>query len=737
MVTENGQIKVMDFGLAKLKGSVKLSKTSSTAGTVGYMSPETIHGKEVDARADIFSFGIVLYEMISGQLPFKGDYEAAMIYSILNEEPEPIQKHRPDLSSEFLHILNRALEKNPGDRYQSMKDLLIDLKRLKRDTAKSDPEYLISPPKEQKKGQFISSKKMWLGVGLILALGIVAYLAFHILNKNEKTSHQLQLEITQVTSHGKAKEAAISPDGKYIIHVMEEKGKQSLWLRQVVTGSNLEILPPSRIKFMGLTFSNDGNYIYYVNRSLNNMYGSLYKLPVLGGTSEKIADQLSGPVTLSPDSKQLAFIRMKLNPLTTDLIVYDPVKKQEKTILTATSPRELVPWGLSWSPDGKTIACIKNDPRPGQEPMLLLGISIADGRLRPLTPRRWGAINQMTWLGDGSGIIMSAADLSTGYFYHLWLVTCQEGAIKRITPGLDNYLNVGVTRDMTTLLTTRSDWRSNIRVAPAGNPEQGRQITSGTYAGFMGLSWSPDDRLVYGSRDFKLWIINRDGSGEQLLSGNEVNNWRPDVSPDGRFVVFQSWRGKNGYCRIWRMNIDGSNPELITRGIWEDCPRVSPDGDWVVYYSDSSGRPTLWKVSINGGKPIHLTEQFSTWPAISPDGKWIACFSTEESSAGDKLQLIVIPFDGGQPVFRYPVPAEAVSWNCLHWTPDGNKLAYLLEKDGARNIWIKSLDDSFPVQLTNLSNQHIYHFSWSREGNYLAYACGVMDDDVVLIRNFK
>jgi uncharacterized protein with WD repeat len=101
------------------------------------------------------------------------------------------------------------------------------------------------------------------------------------------------------------------------------------------------------------------------------------------------------------------------------------------------------------------------------------------------------------------------------------------------------------------------------------------------------------------------------------------------------------------------------------------------------------------------------------------------------------MELTVISSEGGAPVFRYPIPAEVLNWNCLRWTPDGKKLAYLMEKDGARNIWIKALDDSPPVQLTHLSNQHIYHFSWSREGEYLAYACGVMDDDVVLIRNFK
>jgi serine/threonine protein kinase/tetratricopeptide (TPR) repeat protein len=176
MVTKTDQVKVMDFGLAKLKGSVKLTKSSSTVGTMAYMSPEHLQGKEVDARTDIFSFGVVLYEMLTGQLPFKGEYESAMMYSILNDEPEPIQKHRSDLSSELLHVLNRALEKNPKERYQNINDMLIDLKRLKRDTERvsvdEQPDMLKEPVKP---GQKII-KKILLPVGTIVILVITYFI---------------------------------------------------------------------------------------------------------------------------------------------------------------------------------------------------------------------------------------------------------------------------------------------------------------------------------------------------------------------------------------------------------------------------------------------------------------------------------------------------------------------------------------------------------------------------------
>ncbi|MBN2432902.1 MAG: protein kinase [Acidobacteria bacterium] len=173
MVTPTGQVKVMDFGLAKIRGAAKLTRESSTVGTAAYMPPELIQGREIDARADIFSFGVVFYEMLTGQLPFKGDYESAMIYSILHDEPEPLAKYCPGLSSELLHIVNRALEKDPADRYQSVADMRIDLKRLERDADRVSGG--TSAPESQRPfRQPADSRKRARRVPLFLAAGLMA-----------------------------------------------------------------------------------------------------------------------------------------------------------------------------------------------------------------------------------------------------------------------------------------------------------------------------------------------------------------------------------------------------------------------------------------------------------------------------------------------------------------------------------------------------------------------------------
>src|SRR3989442_1637043 len=184
MVNSKNQIKVMDFGLAKLKGSLKLTRTSSTVGTLAYMAPEQIQGEEVDGRSDIFSFGVVLFEMLTQHTPFRGEHEAAMMYSIVNEEPEPIDKYRPDLSPEYTRIIKRSLEKDPEDRYQSVADMVSELRRLRKETTRvtrSSPgipvKAQVSEAAEPAVVRRKSRKGLWISLAILLPLlGGAAYM---------------------------------------------------------------------------------------------------------------------------------------------------------------------------------------------------------------------------------------------------------------------------------------------------------------------------------------------------------------------------------------------------------------------------------------------------------------------------------------------------------------------------------------------------------------------------------
>ncbi|MGB5849598.1 MAG: protein kinase, partial [Ignavibacteriaceae bacterium] len=229
MITAVNQAKVMDFGLAKLKGSLKLTKSSSTVGTTAYMAPEQIDGREIDARSDIFSFGIVLYEMLTGRLPFKGDYEAALMYAILNEEPEPVEKHLPNISSELLHLMNRSLEKDPNNRYQSMKDMLIDLRRLKRDTVKvskiSDDLYkTVKTSKEKNK-----IKKIFvpLFVLVVITLSVIGYIITSYDSENEDE----RIPIAVIDFINETNETELSGLSGMLITALEQSKRLSVLTR--------------------------------------------------------------------------------------------------------------------------------------------------------------------------------------------------------------------------------------------------------------------------------------------------------------------------------------------------------------------------------------------------------------------------------------------------------------------------------------------------------------------------
>ena len=197
MVSSKNQVKVMDFGLAKIKGSLKLTRSSSTLGTLGYMAPEQIQGGEVDARSDIFAFGVVLFEMLTGHLPFRGEHEAAMMYSILNEQPELLQKYRSDTPEELQRIIARALEKDPEDRYQSAADMASEIRRLRKKTSKvlrkiptpTPPTPTVSTPQPPAKTGFSKQILLAVGAGTIVVIGLaLAFLVFRSGSSSEKKS---------------------------------------------------------------------------------------------------------------------------------------------------------------------------------------------------------------------------------------------------------------------------------------------------------------------------------------------------------------------------------------------------------------------------------------------------------------------------------------------------------------------------------------------------------------------
>jgi serine/threonine protein kinase/Tol biopolymer transport system component len=789
-VTKRGHAKILDFGLAKLTpvtgkpteaspaeataaaASIDYLTSPGTAiGTVAYMSPEQAKGKELDARTDLFSFGAVLYEMATGTLPFRGDTSAMIFDAILNRMPPAPARLNPDLPPRLEEIINKALEKDRDLRYQHASEMRGDLKRLQRDSSSgrrsayqsadeagsATGQTVVTPPSGKHPAnsghayaastsplaaaQENGTKKLLpIGLAVVLVLaaafGIYKMLAGRVPKPTAAAFQSIHL--TRLTNTGKSRVAAISPDGKYVVHVIEDAGKQSLWVRQVTTANNVQIVPPAETTYFGMTFSSDGNYVYYVTAGKNETQALLYQVPVLGGPPRKLVVDIDDPVTLSPDGSQIAFARFAPSKGTDDLTVAKADGSDQHVVASRKLPtRYAASWfglsaGPSWSPDGRTIATLAVEGM-GAAQWSLVGVPVPGGAEKTISSNKWSSPGRVAWVGDGSGLVLDASDQSSSLSSQLWYVAYPGGEVRRITNDLNRYFGVSLTADSSALVTVQSEVSSSIWVAPQGYAAAARRLTSGsgTSEGLAGIACLPNGGVLYtsnatGHRD--IWSMGADGSSPAQLTMNAGNNTDPAVSSDGRTVVFSSDR--NGQRNIWSMNVDGSSPKQLTYGGNDVNPRITPDGKWLLYESSRNGRIWVWKQPLTGGTSQPLTESTATNPTISPDGKWIAIYALEEPA--DRFEIAYMPIEGGEPTkLSYQVDAA------FGWSPDSKSVLYVDSRNGVSNLMSQTLDGRPPKQVTNFTEGTIFNFAWSADGKQLFLARGAINSDVVLINSVK
>ncbi|MGE0883613.1 MAG: protein kinase [Blastocatellales bacterium] len=782
MIRRDGYVKVLDFGLAKLAEPEQpgtkieaqtVARVNTEAGTVlgtaSYMSPEQARGLKVDSRTDVFSLGIVLYEMIAGHRPFDGKTTMDVLAAILNQEPPRIDLLTGGETpfGELQHIVGKALRKEPDERYQTIRDLLVDLRNLKQEIefqtklGRSLPsnasdrivgtDDAINPSqprtsnRETDNPQTHSSLQIIIGeikqhrTGAAMTLAILAlvlaaggYGLYQLVSGNQRARTFQNLKFSRLTSTGNIAAVpppAISPNGNFAAYIVEEGGQRSLLVSQVATGSTLTIAPPAGISYDGLTFSPDGNHIYYAVGD-GKTSSTLYRTPTVGGAPVRILSNIDSAITFSPDGGQFAFA----GDLNTSLMIADADgKRLQKLIANQGEKRFILP---AWSPDGKIIACAMSSSATGEPE--LVAINVRDGKEKHIGTGKWGRLFGLKWLPDGSGLVISATEKGARS-YQLWEVSYPGGEAHRMTNDLSNYFGVSLTTDATHLVSTRQDRVINLWVIPDGDTDKARKITSesGSDDGLSGLAWTPDNRIVYSSINATgsdIWIINADGSNRKQLTLNAGRNHSPTISADGRYIVFVSDR--TGESSLWRMDLEGGNVKrLTTDSAIVSKPVCLPNAPEVVYEIYRDLQRSLWQMPIDGGSPKQLAKSFSQLPAVSPDGKFIA-YNHREAAADSSFKLVVLALEGDATpqLFNFP---SVIKSSLFWWMPDGKGFVYLDSEDNVYNVWGQALNGGPPKRLTNFKTDRIFYFASSHDGRHLACARGRETSDLVLVSNFR
>ena len=542
--------------------------------------------------------------------------------------------------------------------------------------------------------------------------------------------------------------AAISADGKYIAYTLEESGKRSLWTKNLASDSRVQIVPPveSASMYAG-TLSPDGSYVYYTRIDDQNPKGALYIVPVLGGDSKKIAADVSQPISISKDGKQIAYGRYHLNEPEDHLFIADADGSNETEVLVIKEPDYVTGAAMAFSPDGKSLvfgygAQVKDsNPSQNRYDMRVASLSLADKTLKTVTNSGWPYVGSFVYLSDGSTVVFVVREERTTRS-QIWECSLATGESKRITSDLSSYelLSLGVTADSKQLIAVQSDPVSQIWVAPADDIKQARSLTArkNIQDGRGSIAWTPDGHIVFDSsatEKTSLWSINADGTEPHQLTEASDDAFSPEVSPDGRFIFFGSTR--TGF-QLWRMDVDGRNLKQLTNSEGIPTYSVLPDGRSLVYSPYLGG---IYKLSIDGGEPIEIMAGGTrVYPQVSPDGKLLAYFFTGGESKHPRIVVVNLsdmsPFRSFDlPVSGLPSHLASLIYRGFHWSPDGETLIYINTLGGVSNLWRQPLDDSPAKQITDFKTDHIYNFAYSRDGKMLAFSRGNNSPDVVLIKD--
>lgn len=750
IINRRGQVKVLDFGLAKIisedvsEQDVTRAKTEDgmLVGTVQNMSPEQALGKKLDGRTDLWSLGVLFYEMLCGEMPFKAATQAGIFDEILNKQPLAPRELNPNVSAELENIVLKLLEKDRDFRFQTASDLLADLKRVRRalgESFESSEAVRISSPQTSRREisstqPFRARQTVLIALAAIIVLSGIVFAVYRFAPPKAGAFSLAETKSSRLTNLGKVSDASVSADGKYVAYVVDEGARQSLWLKQIENGGNAPIVPTSDVVYQGVKISPDGNWIYY-NVWDKKSVGEIYRVPVLGGVPQRVVRDCMPTLTISPDGKRLVFIRSDDQTRTMKLISAVIGENFEKVIYE-TDPSIGGLFAAAFAPDGETLALVGYFPdAQGEYKTQIAEMSAEGGELKTIWLRgkeNVGFASTPQWLPDKSGLIVS---LTGGEIYNqLWLINYADGSQSALNNDFNSYDSISVSADGKSFIGVQREIFLSIWTLPTDNPAAAKRLSEGKIEG-IGLDWTPDGKIIYSSSvsgKFNLWAINANGSEKRQLTDDNFTSIDPCVSFDGQTVLYLTTR--RGYRRLGLSEKEPKDLDFKNFNAISGCLRGENSYLQTSFDKDSLG---IFKVDFNTDQKTLVLSVRAQQAEISPDGKRLAYTFWDDNEKRIKSEVMNLetkqtkPFDLPQTAIRDTSQTRYI----FQWTPDSKNIAYVNHQNGASNIWFYPSEGGKAKQITDFKDNLIQDFSFSRDGKQIAVSRGMFLSDVVLFKS--